>query len=39
MTEKDVAEMKADMDRLGIAYVLSIADQFKQYDQTLWKIG
>lgn len=25
--------MKADMDRLGLAYELSIADQYKQYDQ------
>lgn len=25
--------MKADMDRLGLAFALSIADQCKQYDQ------
>lgn len=33
MTEAEVAQMKADMDRLGLAYALSIADQYKQYDQ------
>lgn len=35
MTEAEVVQMKADMGRLGLAYALSIADQYKQYDQIL----
>lgn len=30
---KRVEEIKADMDRLGLAYALLVAEQFKQYDQ------
>lgn len=30
MKENEVEQMKAGMDRLGLAYALSIADQFKQ---------
>lgn len=32
ITEAEVAQMKADMDRLGLVYALSIADQYNQYD-------
>lgn len=33
LPSKQVEEIKADMDRLGLAYALLVADQFKQYDQ------
>lgn len=30
---KKAEEIKAEMDRLGLAYALLVTDQFKQYDQ------
>ncbi len=30
---KKVEDIKADMDRLGLAYALLLAEQFKHYDQ------
>lgn len=33
LPSKQVEEIKADMDRLGLACALLVADQFKQYDQ------
>lgn len=33
MTEAEVAQTNAGMNWLGLAYALSIADRFEQYDQ------
>lgn len=30
---KKVEDIKADMDRLGLAYALIVVEQFRQYDQ------